>query len=462
MNAYDHLRYNNLPAWQTHPSRLFALGRLAGLEPPRVETCRVLEIGTSEAANIIGMAVALPRANFVGIDLAAEPIARGRRIVEQLGLKHVRLEVRDLREIGQEFGTFDYILAHGIYGWTPGEVGEKLFAIARDCLSPNGIIFISYNAQPAGHIRRMVREMLLYHAGRFEDAAEKLRHARAFLALLAAGRPEPEAFDYAASSYADTLLHHSDSALFHDDLAPVYEPVYFHEFAARAAAHGLHYVGDAGGYDEPRNIKPEVLEAGRKLAAGDRIAEEQYLDFLRMRGFRQSLLTRAEIPAAAAWTSERAVGLYAFTSASETEDGAFIGLANVRLTTTHPVPIAYMRKLIEARPYAVRVTEPDAEVALALFKTGIIELHGSPGSAARPGERPAASPLARLQARTGEPLVTTLWHRALEVEGDESRRILELLDGTRTRAEIAGAMNCSTEYLEQQLTVIARLGLLVG
>ena len=88
----------------------------------------------------------------------------------------------------------------------------------------------------------------------------------------------------------ETLLEHSDSALFHDDLAPVYEPVYFHEFVARAEAYNLQYVGDASGYDAPRNLRPEALEAVRGMAAGRSIAEQQYLDFLRMRGFRKSLL----------------------------------------------------------------------------------------------------------------------------------------------------------------------------
>src|ERR1019366_3472500 len=71
-NTYDEFRYNNLPILQTHPSRLWVLAKLAGLAPAPVEACRVLELGTSEAANIIGMAVTLPDAHFTGVDLAGE------------------------------------------------------------------------------------------------------------------------------------------------------------------------------------------------------------------------------------------------------------------------------------------------------------------------------------------------------------------------------------------------------
>ena len=464
MNFYDDLRYKNLPNLQTHPSRLFVLGRLAGLDPAPVETCRVLELGTSEGANLIGMAVGLPHAQFTGIDVALEPVARGQRAIDDLGLQNVRLLRMDVLEIDKSLGEFDYILTHGIYGWTPPAVGEKVLDIAGQCLSANGIAFVSYNTMPAGHIRKLVREMMLYHAGRFENPAERLEKARAFLSVLAAGRPEPEAFDLAAASYAGVLLEHSDSALFHDDLAPVYEPVYFHEFVARAAAHNLQYAGEASGFDAPRNLKPEAMEAARTLAAGDRIAEQQYLDFLRMRGFRQSLLCRHEACLATEWNAGRITGCYVATTAVEAEDGAFIiaDSDKVRMTTSHPVPVEYMRRLIAARPLSIRVAPEDADIALALFKVGILELHGTPGIARPAGQNPCASRLARYQAARGESTVTTLWHRALEVGDDEARRMLTLLDGTRDREALREAMNCAREKLESELWLLGRHGLLVG
>ena len=49
----------------------------------------------------------------------------------------------------------------------------------------------------------------------------------------------------------------------------------------------------------------------RAMAAGDSIAEQQYLDFLRMRGFRKSLLCRQERKLEAEWDASRIVGCYA-------------------------------------------------------------------------------------------------------------------------------------------------------
>ncbi len=137
------------------------LARLHGLDPEPVERARVLDIGAGEGGNIIPMAVALPEAEFVGIDLAASPVERGRTMIEGLGLKNVRLLQKNLLDVDASFGTFDYIVANGIYAWTPPEVRDKLLAVARANLSPQGVAFISYNAYPGGHWRKLMREAML-------------------------------------------------------------------------------------------------------------------------------------------------------------------------------------------------------------------------------------------------------------------------------------------------------------
>ena len=469
MTAYDNLRYNNLANPNTHPGRLFVLAKLAGLNPAPLDTCRVLELGTSEGTNLIGMAVAMPQASFTGVDLAHLPIERGNALLAKLKLSNVALQTGDLLELGAEFrdrhGPFDYILTHGIYGWTPPQVGEKVLELARLCLAPDGVAFVSYNTLPAGHIRQMVRDMLLYHTGGIDDPQERLKSAREFLTVLALGRPEPEYFDAAAADYASTLLKHSDSALFHDDLAPLYQPVHFHEFIDRAAVHGLQYCGEATGYNPPRNLKKEAIEAARQNSGGNFIREQQYLDFLRMRGFRQTLLCHQEIAVKHDWSPSDIAGCFAHTTAVEVTEHNFTSADNTRMSTSHPVPVALMRRLIDARPRSIQVTTEDAAVALELFKVGVIELRGEPSipKAGAPGESqyPVASPLARQQIEMGESVVTTLWHRPLEIADDQSRQALLLLDGTRNRETLSHALECSREVLDAEITTLGRLSLLV-
>jgi hypothetical protein len=103
--------------------------------------------------------------------------------------------------------------------------------------------------------------------------------------------------------------------------------------------------------------------------------------------------------------------------------------------------------------------------------------------ALEPGERPTASPLARLQARRADPpLVSTLLHTAVRIDDALGRYALELLDGTRDRSAVLTALRrrareeeratsapgsaetveVSPARLEDTLRGLARLGLLVA
>ena len=190
------------------------------------------------------MAVVLPGAEFVGIELAEVPVARGRKTIADLKLQNMRLLQMNLLDIGKDFGEFDYIIAHGLYSWTPMIVRDKILEVVKTNLSAQGVAFVSYNTLPAGHVRRMVREMMLYHIGEEADPMRKLAKARVLLQVIAVGRPKPDPLEAAVAARAAELLEYTDSALFHDDLADVYEPVHLHEFLAHAARHDLQYVGE--------------------------------------------------------------------------------------------------------------------------------------------------------------------------------------------------------------------------
>lgn len=85
-------------------------------------------------------------------------------------------------------------------------------------------------------------------------------------------------------------------------------------------------------------------------------------------------------------------------------------------------------------------------------------------------EKPEASLLARRMAR-GNGVATTLLHTRVQIEDDQGRRFLQLLDGTRDRQELADALaedagNISREEILKQvdgnLVSSYRMGLLIG
>src|SRR5262249_61748376 len=97
----------------------------------------------------------------------------------------IQLLPLSILDVGPDFGTFDYILCHGVYSWVPPAVQDKILAICRQHLSPDGVAYISYNTYPGWHLRGMVREMLRYHVRQFSEAAARVQQARAFLEFLA-------------------------------------------------------------------------------------------------------------------------------------------------------------------------------------------------------------------------------------------------------------------------------------
>jgi hypothetical protein len=208
-----------------------------------------------------------------------------------------------------------------------------------------------------------------------------------------------------------------------------------------------------------------VEEAVRGIASGDSILWEQYLDLLRVRLFRRSLVGHAATPIRNGWVIACATGMYAATTVREGAQGdagevEFITRSGAKLVTQHAGVIEFLRRSSAVWPQAVRITESEAEMALMLFRRGFIEVRTVPGAAVRAGERPLASPLARYQAREGSD-VSTLLHAPVEVGNEAARQFLLLLDGTRDRGALARDAGCTREQVEEELGKVGALGLLL-
>src|SRR3954454_13487418 len=164
-NVYDDVPYSNYPYAQTHPDRLATVARLHGLEPPDPFHSRVLELGCGAGGNLMAMVAATPGLRAVGVDLASGPIAEGKAVASAIGLDDLALRQGDVRElIDGRLGEFHYVVAHGVYGWTPPEASDALLATVAASLAPGGIAYVSYNVQPGGYFRRMLRDAGRWHA----------------------------------------------------------------------------------------------------------------------------------------------------------------------------------------------------------------------------------------------------------------------------------------------------------
>jgi SAM-dependent methyltransferase len=295
--SYDSVPYESKSFVETHPDHLATMAILFGLEPPDIDRCRVLELGCSHGSNLIPMAAALPGSTFVGIDLSTAQIAEGQKAAGAKGLTNIQLKVMNILDVDANFGQFDYIVCHGVFSWVPPAVQDKIFNICATRLTPNGIAYVSYNAYPGWYIKKMVRDMIYYHACQFGEPLEQIRQARSFVEYLAHHVLPESSSSYVGNLHtaAVVMREQSDSFIAHEFLDDFVQPVFFHEFVARAAGQKLRYFADAR--IPPMytaGLSPEAVQILREMAP-DPIRSEQYLDFLRRRSFRRSLLCHASL-----------------------------------------------------------------------------------------------------------------------------------------------------------------------
>lgn len=477
-NVYDQVPYPNMCFAQSHPDRLAMIGRLLGLKPTPIEQCRVLELGCASGGNLIPMAYTLPGSTFVGVDLSERQIADGQAVIETLELKNIELKQRNVMDFSAADGQFDYIIAHGLYSWVPPIVREKVLQICKQNMAPNGIAYISYNTLPGWHMLGIARDMMLYRTRHIADPMERIAEARSIAQFIAGATAaiEGNAFGAFMNSYNALMNKESDyidnklaASLLHDEMSEYNEPFYFYQFVEQAEQHGLQYLAEAEFWMVMPTNLPEAVREHVFEMANTMIDVEQYMDFLRNRTFRQTLLCHEDINVNRGLKIEPIFGFYASSRAkpanaqpdihsAATEQ--FSAASGATFATDHPVTKAAMLHLAGVSPRRVAFDEllnigrsqvyakPDSATLVRdrqllaanllqafCFSMSLVELHVyEPVTVRRAGEKPIASAYARSEVAREEK-VTNLWHENTVLD-DVSRRLLPYLDGTHDRAAL--------------------------
>lgn len=464
--SYDEVPYDSKPLYSTHPDCLCTAGRLRGLPAAAASHCRVLELGCATGGNLIPMAYGLPESRFVGIDLSAAQVASGQALCQKLGLANIELKAASIADLDESWGKFDYIICHGVFSWVPPAIQDKILWVCRHLLAPEGVAYVSYNTYPGWHMKNVVRDLMRYHAARFDDPQTKIQQARSilqFMAKASAGLDNP--ISRLLAGQAESLAEDADYYLYHEHLEDSNQPFYFHEFVSKARGAELEYLGEAWHHTQIDNLPPDVQETLQAISS-DLIDLEQFVDVIRSRTFRRTLLCHRE--ARIVQTPEPSVMDRMYLTAlakpeSVEPDVRSDASEKFRLddgttaTTNISLFKAALVELYGQWPGAVPFDEllraaidraglPAAEHAVArpllasLLVRGYVShltaVHCEPFRFTRQiSERPRASRLA--QALAGErPSVTNLRHR-LVVLSPADRVVIGLANGKRTREQIA-------------------------
>jgi SAM-dependent methyltransferase/methyltransferase-like protein len=495
-SSYDEIPYPSKPFPQSHPDRAATVAGLYGLDPARVDSCRVLELGCAHGDNLIPLALRFPQARFTGVDRSTVQIDAARAVSAELGIDNLTLLAADLMDLGPALGEFDYIVAHGVFSWVPFSVRKRILELCQRHLSPAGIAYVSYNVYPGWHARRAVREFLLFHTAAFTDPIEKMRQAKAALDVMEQAFQSTRFDDlktYSApfAELAQLVRQGGDaglSYLFHEYLEEENEPMEFRAFVDLARENGLQFVSEANVFDMQAGPLPEPMA---RVIAGlqhDVERREQYRDYFSGRSFRQTLLCRAGAKPAREIDPRRLYELNV-TGRLECSDPAadpgapaplrFKDGRGVESTVDDPITKSALQVLCEHWPASLSFAElpPRARARLqrdpvrveavadyerdtlllahhlsALYQAGSIELaRVAAPIALTAGERPRAGAWTRHAAARGRQVVN-LRYEVVDVSCFD-RRLLALLDGTRDRAQLAEAL--AHAAIDEPLAIIA-------
>ncbi len=469
---------------------LCAQWNLGSASGSNLDNYHLAELGCGDGANLLALAFYDPSSFFLGIDNSNNQLESARKGAECLGLKNIQFLQQDIRDINPaDFQLFDYIIAHGLYSWVPDDARHAILDFCRQSLAPNGLAYISYNAQPGWSTRRLVREALLRSRSVREAALEdKAARAIQVITQLLKDLPYP---DYASSVLlAKELERVRDGKPFyvlHEYLAEVNDGFWLGDFVERAREHGLDYVTDAQ-FCRWEGYVPKELQAALAKRNLDPIEQEETADLLCDRYFRASILCREDAPRILTSHEDLleqvhiATSLHAQADPFNLIDGVaewFLGTGGTRITLEASITKAAMLQLSAQWPLDMSLgmlfakaseflaaqgcpIPADARVRLAndlitLFEAGQVDLRlRTLVYPTEVPEHPKAHALARFEAEHREAL-TTPYHIALPFDPLALTFVREL-DGSRSISELE--FSFGKEMVSQTLAVMGRWGLL--
>lgn len=297
---YSELGYKSMPFPYTTPATLEAYAALVGVSAPNPKTARVLELGATYGGNIISQALFNLDATFVGIELSQEQVEKGNEVIANAGLTNVSLVQSDIASIGSEIGTFDYIIAHGVYSWVDDGVKDALLRLIDEHLAEDGIAYISYNTYPGWHTMDEVRQLMMF-SNRDKtqfNHKEKVLHGKTIGSIVGSQILKYDNLKERNSKFLGALrsvMQKDEYYVGHDHLEPNNDPVYFYQFNDHLGAHNLAYLCDADlTLSMVRSFDADIADTLHKLALNDHVAQEQYLDFMLDTTFRKSIICKAK------------------------------------------------------------------------------------------------------------------------------------------------------------------------
>jgi len=321
-----------------------------------------------------------------------------------------------------------------------------------------------------------------YHTRQFSEAEEKVGKGISFLAFLCENSTDKEIYQPILEKEFERHMRHETADIFHDDFAESYQPFYFHEFVAQLEKHDLQFLSESE--ITAMSMHSFSKDVQEMVPSFESIVErEQYLDFLRGRVFRQTLVCHKKIELNREiqpsilnefFISSPVRPLGENPDLINRKVEKFVGRKEAGVEIDHPLTKAALfhlgkiwanavhfpellekaRQILETEGFTSDDWETHINTTTAVlwqiyYSTGLIELYvNQPQVLTEAGEKPNVNKLARWQTKHGQN-ISTLLGMSIKIEDEISLHLIELMDGTRNRAELQEEMTEFVKNLEE-------------
>ena len=456
-----------------------------------IERFHVVELGCGDGTNLITLAFRYQQATFIGIDVCETAINHALNIVDKLGLDNIHFECKDVRNLdSSEVNRSDFVLVHGLYSWVPENTRSAILSFCAENLKPNGLAYISYNAQPGWSTRALVRETLL----RSRQVQEAAVEDKGYVAIQVAQQllEDLPSRDYASAvllvDELERVVHGAPWYVFHEYLAEFNEGFWLRDFVEKARSFGLEYVADAQ-FCRPEGQVPQSLRDSLAERELDQVEQEEIADLLCNRFFHASILCRADAPRSDLTHREIvdkvhiATSIEALSEPFQLDEGVvenFEGRGGAEVTIDTALTKAVILLLANIWPLGMRFEEVYekavafltqhgfeadtekkevlADELIRLFECGQVDfrLQENQNVVETLQDYPHAHALARYEAEHREAL-TTPYHIPVLFEPEEMA-LIRAADGSKTLDELRAKFG--KELTDRTLLVAGRCGLL--
>lgn len=294
---YNDTPYTSFVFPACQPTRLHALAKIKGLNPPPIETAKILEIGCSFGGNLLPFAIRYPNSQIIGIDLSEHQINVGQQMFEEMGIKNVELVAADISQVSFNL-KFDYIICHGVFSWVPEFVQSAILSVIQNYLVENGIAYISYNTYPGWKFKDIGKDLMLFGSDISQPSTERVKQGFDILELTRQTLGNQQSIlAKTLEKFTQGRKAESQTYIAHEYFEEYNQPFYFKEFVHKLGQYELAYLTDASkpaffyASDFGSNEQAEKICQYFQFNLED---IEQYFDFITAREFRGSVITHRQ------------------------------------------------------------------------------------------------------------------------------------------------------------------------